>query len=284
MMQQIINHLSNHPNNSISIEYEGRKKMNPYAATSRYLFTKSIIETGWTSVEAFLKGLKKEGFPSGTKVFLRTPNGTTSKIVGEPIVLQFSTYSTEQNRSTMNIATTNHQNTTMQPYYGMHGGMMGVHPAESKLDALQSKYDDLKERHDDLKIDYKDLKSVERRLKEENSALKIEVNTAEKHKELAILQAQLGQKTFMDSEAMKSLANNIAPVLPQLIGGGQAQIGMGSATANLSNEKRQFMDFIASDRVQESDVNFIYKLYKHILKDEAFSMEVQKLLTQFNIS
>ncbi len=288
MLQQIIHHLAHHPNNSISIEFNGRKKMNPNVATGKYLFTKSIIESGWNTIELFLKGLQKEGFSSGTKVYLRVPNGTTSKIVGEPIILQFSTDipNDHHTRQTMNQTTTN--NTPSYPtghsYYGLNGGMMGVHPSESKLEAIGAKYEDLKERYDDLKSEYKDIKSTVRQLKEENNSLKLEVNTAEKHKELAIIQAQLSQKTFMDSAAMKSLAENLAPVLPQMISGQPAQIGMGATTANLSKDKKQFIDFIVSDKVADQDVNFVYKLYKNIVKNTAFAEGIQGLLTQFNIT
>lgn len=289
-MQQIIHHLLQNPNNSISVEYNGRKKMNPYAQKNKYLFTKERIESSWQSVELFLKGLKNDGFPSGTKIYLRIPNGTTSKVIGEPITLQFSG---DLKNNQMMQEQTNQIQTAVngqmqqpypnQPYFGMGSGMMGVHPAESRLDAITAKYEDLKERYDDLKSQCKDLQSIERQLKEQNSSLKLEVNTAEKHKELAILQADLNRKSFMDSETMKTLAANLAPALPQIISGQPPQVGMGTH-ASLSSEKKQFIDFIASDKVSDIDVGTVYKIYKNIAKNKDFAIALQELFTQFNIS
>ncbi|MEM6697990.1 MAG: hypothetical protein AAF599_06320 [Bacteroidota bacterium] len=288
-MQQIIHHLLQQPTNSISVEYNGRKKMNPFVQKNRYLFTKDSIERGWQSVELFLKGLKNEGFPSGSKIHLRIPNGTTSKVIGEPIVLQFSG-DVKNNHAMQHIESTQQAiPATMQPsytspsYYGLGNGMMGVHPAESKLEAINAKYEDLKERYDELKSQCKDLQSIERRLKEENSSLQLEVNTAEKHKELAILQENLSRKSFMDSEAMKTIATNLGTALPQIIGGQPTQIGMGTA-ANLSSEKKQFIEFISSDRISDSDVGHVYKLYKNIVKNEGFALAIEKVMTQFQIA
>jgi hypothetical protein len=284
-MQQIIHHLLQHPNNSISIEFNGRKKVNPYVSKNKYLFTKESIERGWQSVEQFLKGLKNDGFPSGTKICLRIPNGTTSKIIGEPITLQFSGDLQNQHTMQSNVQTAHHPTGgySSPPFqsYGMGTPVMGVHPAESRLDAMTAKYDDLKERYDDLKTQCKDLQSSERRLKEENSSLKIEVNTAEKLKELAIMQANLNQKSFMDSEAMKTIATNLAPALPQMISGNVPQVGMG--TASLSNEKQQFIEFITSEAVSDADVNTVYKIYKNIVKNTDFAAALQELFTQHNI-
>ncbi|MEM6697193.1 MAG: hypothetical protein AAF599_02265 [Bacteroidota bacterium] len=288
-MQQIIHHLLQQPTNSISVEYNGRKKMNPFVQKNRYLFTKDSIEGGWQSVELFLKGLKNEGFPSGTKIYLRVPNGTTSKVIGEPIVLQFS--EPVKNNHTMQhveqpsqaVALPAHNSYPNPSYYGLGHGMMGVHPAESRLEAITAKYEDLKERYDELKSQCKDLQSIERRLKEENSSLQLEVNTAEKHKELAILQADLNRKSFMDSETMKTIAANIAPALPQIISGQPTQIGMGTA-ANLSSEKKQFIEFISSDRINDTDVGHVYKLYKNIVKNEGFALAIEKVMTQFQIA
>lgn len=288
-LQQITNHLLQNPNNSISVEYNGRKKMNPYTQKNKYLFTRQRIQNGWQNVELFLKGLKNDGFPSGTKIYLRTSNGTTSKVIGEPITLQFSgdlKNNQMMQEQTNQIQTANpqmQQSYPNQPYFGMGNSMMGVHPAESKLDAISAKYEDLKERYDDLKSQCKDLQSIERQLKEQNSSLKLEVNTAEKHKELAILQADLNRKSFMDSETMKTLAANLAPALPQIISGHPPQIGMGMP-ANLSSEKKQFIDFIASDKVHDSDVGYIYKIYKNIVKNKDFAAGLQQLFAEFNIS
>ncbi|AXG68213.1 hypothetical protein KORDIASMS9_00405 [Kordia sp. SMS9] len=289
-MQQIIHHLLQHPSNSISVEYNGRKKMNPYAIKNKYLFTQERIESGWHSVPQFLKGLKNDGFPSGTKIYLRIPNGSTSKVIGQPITLQFSgdiknnefmTQEASHNESAV-LSSQMQPIQSSQPYYGMGNPMMGVHPAESRLEAITAKYEDLKERYDDLKSQCKDLQSTERQLKEENNSLKLEVNTAEKHKELAILQADLNRKSFMDSDAMKTIAANLAPALPQIISGQPAQIGMGTAS-NLSSEKKQFIDFITSDRVTDADVGNVYKIYKHMVKNQDFAAAVQQLIIQFQI-
>lgn len=287
-MQQIIDHLDSNTQNAIVISFQNMKMINPFMRVNKYEFTKNHIVKGWNSISAFLKGLKNEGFKSGTQVYLKKPNGNTSKTIGEPITLQFSTdINTSQQ---MEQQQTVQQNTIAQngyqgtPYLGMGANVMGLHPAESKLEALTAKYDDLKERYDDLKDEYKDLRSLERQLKEVNNSLKLEVNTAEKHMELALLQANLNQKSFMDSDAMKSLAENLAPVIPHMISGQQPQIGMGNNTQNLSNDKKQFIDFIASTKVQDTDVNFIYKLYKNLVKNEDFATSLQGLLTQFNIT
>jgi len=287
-MQQIIHHLLQQPNNSISVEYNGRKKVNPFAVKNKYLFTKDSIDHGWQSVELFLKGLKNEGFPSGSKIYLRVPNGTTSKVIGDPIILQFSgdvknNHAMQQTAKTSQVIPSQVQPSyPTSSYYGLGNGMMGVHPAESRLDAITSKYDDLKERYDELKTQCRDLQSVKRRLEEENNSLKLEVNTAEKHKELAILQADLNRKSFMDSEAMKTIAANLAPALPQIISGQPAQVGMGVA-ANVSNEKKQFIEFISSDRVADADVGYVYKIYKNIATNERFATAIQELFTQFQI-
>ncbi|MBC8753970.1 hypothetical protein H2O64_04760 [Kordia sp. YSTF-M3] len=293
-MQQIIDHLESNAQNAIVISFQNMKMINPFMRVNKYEFTKNHIEKGWGTIAAFLKGLKKEGFGSGTQVCLKKPNGTTSKTIGEPITLQFSNDiqtipQMAQTGQQQTVQQTVQQNTLAQNgYHGMQypamgSGMMGVHPTESKLEAITSKYDDLKERYQELKNDYQDIRSSERQLKEENNSLKLEVNTAEKHKELAILQANLNQKSFMDSDAMKSLAENLAPVLPQMISGQQAQIGMGNAHQNVSSNKKQFIDFIASTNVQDADVDFIYTLYKHTLKNKDFAASLQGLLTQFNI-
>ncbi len=292
-MQQIIDHLENNAQNAIVISFQNMKMINPFMRVNRYEFTKNHIEKGWGNVAAFLKGLKKEGFLSGSKVHLKKPNGNTSKIIGEPITLQFSNDiqtlpQMTQTGQQQTMQQTVQQNTIPQngyqgmPYAGMGGGMMGVHPTESKLEAITAKYDDLKDRYDDLKDECKDLRSSERQLKEVNNSLTLEVNTAEKHMELAILQANLSQKSFMDSDAMKSLAENLVPVIPQIISGQQAQIGMGSA--HLSNDKKQFVDFIASSKIQDTDVNFIYKIYKNVVQNKDFAKSLQELFTQFNIS
>ena len=223
-MQQIIDHLESNPQNAIVISFQNMKMMNPFMRVNRYEFTKNHIEKGWGTIAAFLKGLKNEGFGSGTEVCLKKPNGTTSKTVGEPITLQFSNdIQTIPQMTQTGQQQTVQQNTLAQngyhgmPYAGMGSGMMGVQPTESKLEAITAKYDDLKERYQELKNDYQDIRSSERQLTEENNSLKLEVNTAEKHKELAILQANLSQKSFMDSDALKSLDGNLAPVVPQII-------------------------------------------------------------------
>jgi hypothetical protein len=289
-MQHIAHHLSQHPNNSISVEYMGTKKINPHVSKNKYLFTKEHIESGWQGILPFLRSLKNEGFPSGTKIVLRVSNGTTSKIIGEPITLQFSSEQTNNqrmeqqqypNQSVAENQLPSHRINT--PYYGMGNPMMGVHPAESKLEAITAKYEDLKERHEELKNSYKNIQSSERMLKEENNSLKLEVNTAEKHKELAILQADLNRKSFMDSEAMKTIAANLAPALPQIMGAQPPQVGMGTAP-NLSSEKKQFIEFIASERVSDTDVGVIYKIYKNMVKNKEFALAMQQLFTQFQIS
>lgn len=283
-MQQIINHLESNPNNAIVISYNNMKMVNPFMRVNKYEFTKQHIEKGWQSIKEFLKGLKNEGFKSGTQVQLKKPNGTTSKTIGEPITLQFSE---DQNSSQM-IQSQSNQIPPM-PYQGMNGinyGMGGVHPSESKLEALIAKHEDLQERYDDLKIIYKDMRSTERSLREENNSLRIKVDTAEQRKELAILQANLNQKSFMDSEAMKTIAENLVPVLPEIIGRGQnvGQLGMGSANNKLSELKQQFIGFISNEKVQDKDIDLIYKLYKNAVKNQDIAKELQALLIKFQLT
>ncbi|MFC4219025.1 hypothetical protein [Flagellimonas marina] len=103
------------------------------------------------------------------------------------------------------------------------------------------------------------------RYKKENDILVIDnrdlqgkVNNATREKELAIKETQLATKSWMDSDNLKALIENMGPVVQTILSKGQAgaanqQLGMGSATG-ISEAKQRLIEYVCAEEVDDAKV------------------------------
>lgn len=117
---------------------------------------------------------------------------------------------------------------------------------------------------------------------DELNLLKAQLSTAELQKNLEVMKAEMGNKSFIDSPAFEKLMEQA----PQLLSGFAAMKGGGMPIAgalgapNLPAEHKEFIEFV-SENLNENQVNFLGSIC-HYINNEPFVNELKILLTRYS--
>ncbi|MCO6162591.1 hypothetical protein [Flavobacterium sp. NRK F7] len=170
--------------------------------------------------------------------------------------------------------------------YGALGNPFGLSAPETKemvrkADKYEAMKETLEERTEELRKIKKDFDLQEI----ENRELKSKLAISEQEKTMAITLAKMENKSFLDSPAFEKLIEKAPEVFANMAAMKSGQIptpGLNSPQSNLSEVKRDFVDYISANEVTDQDVNFVGATL-NFMGNEQFKTELQQLITKYNI-
>lgn len=148
-------------------------------------------------------------------------------------------------------------------------------------DIDEKKYKDLERSYEDLREDNKDLKAENRTLNNEVIALKTQVSTAEKEKELAILMEKMNKSSFLDSPAFQKLVEVAPDMVEKAM---MAKVGTAPApqalnSPNVSPIKKSLIDYIVSD-CTDNEANYVGSVLE-LFDNANFMNELKEIITRY---
>lgn len=169
--------------------------------------------------------------------------------------------------------------------FGSLGNPFGLSAPETKemvrkADKYEAMKETLEERTEELRKIKKDFDLQEI----ENRELKSKLAISEQEKTMAITLAKMENKSFLDSPAFEKLIEKAPEVFANMAAMKSGQIptpGLNSPQSNLSEVKRDFVDYISTKEVTDQDVNFVGATLNFIGNDQ-FKIELQQLITKYN--
>ncbi|WP_130735509.1 hypothetical protein [Flavobacterium sp. J27] len=170
--------------------------------------------------------------------------------------------------------------------FGSLGNPFGLSAPETKemvrkADKYEAMKETLEEKSEELRKIKKDFDLQEI----ENRELKSKLAISEQEKTMAITLAKMENKSFLDSPAFEKLIEKAPEVFANMAAmkTGQAPItGLNSPQSNLSEVKRDFVDYISGEQVQDEDVNFVGATL-NFMDNPQFKLDLQQLITKYNI-
>ncbi|MVO09750.1 hypothetical protein GOQ30_11330 [Flavobacterium sp. TP390] len=240
-----------------------------------------------TKTRAWIEHRKKQG---NTNVKVRGM-GYTIKFDAESDKPQNLPVATSSNHLPTNQAIPQHYSyPTINPNpidYGALGSPFGLSAPETrdmvrKADKYEAMKETLEERTEELrkiKQDF-DLQEIE------NRELKSKLAVSEQEKTMAITLAKMENKSFLDSPAFEKLIEKAPEVFANMVAMKSGQVptttALNSPLNNLSDVKRDFVDYISANEVSDQDVNFVGATLNFMGNDQ-FKAELQQLITKYNI-
>lgn len=169
--------------------------------------------------------------------------------------------------------------------FGSLGNPFGLSAPETKemvrkADKYEAMKETLEERTEELRKIKKDFDLQEI----ENRELKSKLAISEQEKTMAITLAKMENKSFLDSPAFEKLIEKAPEVFANMAAMKSGQLptpGLNSPQSNLSEVKRDFVDYISTKEVTDQDVNFVGATLNFIGNDQ-FKIELQQLITKYN--
>lgn len=267
--EKISQFLNINKNHFVSV-YQGRKRL-AKETLPKYSFSMSDIISIYGTVENFIQSIPDNGFTGEVSIVLKSIHGTGATARSnnrEILTVNF----TKKEKTTMQQPTEQPMQNVQQlaenpvgmqpmpvvqpaPYVGM--GFAQVPQMElTRYEVIKVRFEDLKKENAKLEDEVKDLKSEVRNLKEENFSLRLKIDTSEEKHTLKLERELLNKKGFWESETGSNIVNGLAGVLPTIIDKFSSSNAVGGALAapNLSEMKRNFINFIASPEISDQQI------------------------------
>lgn len=305
---QIESWLGTSPNNlikivdkesAVAVSYEDK-----VSQTRKMLFSNDVIKGQYKSVIDLFTKLHDKGYKELVIAFKKN-NGTSTLNVGKPIgitlsentMLRDASDNGAVSHSTAPLQSINHSNQNMstQNYNNQMGGLgaaanaaglgfadlVELKKTEGLYKVLVEQYDDLKSRHkkDDAEWTIKRLS-----LESEIADLKRKLDTAKDRQELAIAKKDLEQKPAVNPEIWDKLAGALPEIAGMVV---EAKTGVKSkkaedvalgGAANLSDTKKQLIEYVSSNEVDDKVANFMINIVYELSTNQDFSNDLQQLI------
>lgn len=258
-----------------------------------------ILETGATNLPDYLLqfGLK---YPEIKKVRVEkyTPNGTTTiKVPNGTLKVKLALGDVSPDESAVAVSVTapsgtnyqkpsetmNHQDQNTFPV-GMNAAVM----QHIELVTRAKEATRLEKENEKLEKKIENLEKKNDLLNDKLRKSKVDLDTADKFKELELLKASLAKKPFIDKETGQMLSGAILPIMEKIMSGGgsgavqQQAVGL-QGVENLSDVKKGLIQEIAKQDFTDQMANNLTNIY--ILLDEnnpVINQQFETIINQYN--
>ena len=311
MYQKLQQFLNEHPNNIVTVT-QGKKRL-AKDTMPKYGFTLADITKLYGTVEAFILSLPAQGFGNGTRIDLRRLYGSgasQSSYKHDTFTLNFKEKETDMTPEliapTASASVGENGNLPApaqpsvpqqapaavppamgypQPAMGMPMGL-GYTPVATTdwitSKVIEERYRDLQRDNDNLREDNKDLRSQVRTLSEEKSALRLQLDTADKAHELKLKEELLNKQSFWESKGFERVTEAlgaIAPMVVERMAGASASAASAApalAAPQLSAVKQEFIKIISAPNITDEQIGALYEQLMQI-NDEQQTASPQEI-------